>query len=157
VIEKLFRFLFKYPPLMFRQADFTWGLSQPLLLGRRRGSGPGDRGDADVSRAVHRRSGARSRRAGGPAPGGARGVVLLPGAADVDPQGRRPATELPGVLVDDSRSMAIADRDGQTRSDFIKEQLGAKNAKLLDALSQRFVVRMFSFSSSSDRVPSAAT
>ena len=32
MIEKLFRFLFKYPPLMFRQADFTWGLSQPLLL-----------------------------------------------------------------------------------------------------------------------------
>ena len=51
--------------------------------------------------------------------------------------------------------MAIADRDGQTRADFVKQQLGAKNARLLDALSQRFVVRMFSFASSSDRVPGA--
>ena len=52
--------------------------------------------------------------------------------------------------------MAIADRDGQPRSAFIQEQLGAKNAKLLDALSQKFVVRFFRFSSSSSRVASAA-
>jgi hypothetical protein len=32
VVEKLFRFLFKYPPLMFQQGDFTWGLSRPVLL-----------------------------------------------------------------------------------------------------------------------------
>ena len=36
--NRLFRFLFKYPPLVFQQGDFTWGLSRPLLLavGRRR-------------------------------------------------------------------------------------------------------------------------
>jgi hypothetical protein len=32
VLEKLFRFLFKYPLLMFQQGDFTWGLSRPVLL-----------------------------------------------------------------------------------------------------------------------------
>ena len=32
MVEKLFRFLFKYPPLMFQQGDFTWGLSRPVLL-----------------------------------------------------------------------------------------------------------------------------
>jgi hypothetical protein len=32
VAEKLFRFFFKYPPLMFQQGDFTWGLSRPVLL-----------------------------------------------------------------------------------------------------------------------------
>src|SRR5579864_2791693 len=61
-----------------------------------------------------------------------------------------------GVLVDDSRSMVIADRDGQPRSSFVQQQLAGPNAKLLSALSQRFVVRFFSFSSSSARVPSAA-
>ena len=34
-LEKLFRFLFKYPPLMFQQGDFTWGLSRPVLLASR--------------------------------------------------------------------------------------------------------------------------
>ncbi len=61
-----------------------------------------------------------------------------------------------GVLVDDSRSMSIADRDGQTRAAFIQQQLTGPNAKLLAALSQRFVIRFFSFASSSDRVGSAA-
>src|SRR6185295_19047030 len=61
-----------------------------------------------------------------------------------------------GVLIDDSRSMAIADRDGQPRSAFVQQQLNGPNAKLLAALSQRFVVRFFRFSSSSDRVPTAA-
>src|SRR5438105_3841118 len=59
------------------------------------------------------------------------------------------------VLVDNSRSMAIADRDGQARSAFVQQQLNGPNAKLLTALSQRFVVRLFSFASSSDRVGSA--
>src|SRR5262245_66671027 len=61
-----------------------------------------------------------------------------------------------GVLVDDSRSMAIADRDGQPRSAFVQDQLNGPNAKLLSALSQRFVVRFFSFSSSSGRLQKAA-
>ncbi len=38
--------------------------------------------------------------------------------------------------------MSIADLDGQTRSAFIQQQLTGPNAKLLDALSQRFVVRL---------------
>src|SRR5438445_5166592 len=60
------------------------------------------------------------------------------------------------VLVDNSRSMAIADRDGQARSAFVQQQLNGPNAKLLTALSQRFVVRLFSFASSSDRIQSTA-
>ena len=32
MLEAAFRFLFKYPPLMFQQGDFTWGLSRPVLL-----------------------------------------------------------------------------------------------------------------------------
>src|SRR5207237_7332203 len=61
-----------------------------------------------------------------------------------------------GVLVDDSRSMAIADRDGQTRAAFVQQQLTGPNAALIRALSQRFVVRFFSFASSSSRIGSPA-
>src|SRR4051794_618151 len=61
-----------------------------------------------------------------------------------------------GVLVDDSRSMSIADSNGQPRSAFVQQQLSGPNAALLAALSQRFVVRFFSFSSSSNRVGSTA-
>src|SRR5258708_14680550 len=59
-----------------------------------------------------------------------------------------------GVLIDDSRSMAIADRNGETRSAFIQQQLSGPNAKLYAELSKRFVIRLFSFSSSATRVPS---
>src|SRR3954468_3968260 len=61
-----------------------------------------------------------------------------------------------GVLVDDSRSMSIPDSNGQPRSAFVQQQLSGPNAALLAALSQRFVVRFFSFSSSSNRVGSTA-
>src|SRR3954467_6649952 len=52
--------------------------------------------------------------------------------------------------------MSIADRDGQPRSAFVQQQLTGPNAALFAALSQRFVVRFFSFSSSSARVASTA-
>jgi uncharacterized membrane protein len=51
--------------------------------------------------------------------------------------------------------MAIADRDGQPRSAFVRQQLSGPNAALLNALSQKFVVRFFSFSSAANRVASA--
>src|SRR6266478_543252 len=61
-----------------------------------------------------------------------------------------------GVLVDDSRSMLIADRDGQPRSEFVHQQLAGKDSTLLNALSQRFVLRFFRFSSSASRMASAS-
>ena len=39
-----------------------------------------------------------------------------------------------GVLIDDSRSMAIADRDGQPRSQFVQRELSGPNAALLKTL-----------------------
>ncbi len=155
MIEKLFRFLFKYPPLMFRQGDFTWGLSQPLLL--------------VVGVVVAVAVAAMLTYRGLSTVESVRDRVVLVGLrlaalavllfCLVRPtlilKAAVPQQNFLGVLIDDSRSMAIADRDGQTRADFVKEQLGHPKAALLDALSQRFVVRLFSFSSSSDRVATA--
>ena len=61
-----------------------------------------------------------------------------------------------GVLIDDSRSMTIADRDGQARTEFVQQQFGEPTSPLLEALSKRFVLRFFRFSSSADRLNAAA-
>ena len=61
-----------------------------------------------------------------------------------------------GMLVDDSRSMQITDRQSQPRSEFVRHTLAQPDSPLLKALSQRFVLRFFRFSSSAERVESAA-
>jgi len=62
-----------------------------------------------------------------------------------------------GILVDDSRSMTIADRgEGQPRTEFVQQQLGQPDSPLLNALSQRFVLRFFRFSANADRAANAA-
>src|SRR5206468_4752850 len=49
-----------------------------------------------------------------------------------------------------------ADTDGKPRTDFIRQNLGKPDSALLSALSQRFVLRFFRFSSSADRLPAPA-
>jgi uncharacterized membrane protein len=65
-----------------------------------------------------------------------------------------PQQNFVGVLLDDSRSMLIAD-GGQPRADFVRQQFGADSA-LLKALSSRFALRYFRFSSSAARVDGSA-
>jgi uncharacterized membrane protein len=62
------------------------------------------------------------------------------------------------VLLDDSRSMQVADWNGRARADFIRQQF-APDAPLLQALSERFAVRVLRFSSAADRAakPAALT
>src|SRR5213083_224310 len=155
-MERLFRFLFKYPPLMFQQGDFTWGLSRPVLLG--------------VAVAIAVAGAALLTYRGLSTVDSLRDRMVLVGLrlaalavlffCLVRPtlilKAAVPQQNFVGVLIDDSRSMSIADRDGQPRSAFVHQQLGVPHAPLLDALSKRFVLRFFRFSSSSDRVPSAA-
>jgi hypothetical protein len=59
-----------------------------------------------------------------------------------------------GVLVDDSRSMRIADRDGKARTDWVEHQFGGPDSVLLKKLREKFIVRLFSFSSGAQRVDS---
>ena len=61
-----------------------------------------------------------------------------------------------GVLIDDSRSMKIADGEGQARSEFITHNFGRPDSPLLAALSKRFAVRLFRFSASADRLQSGS-
>ena len=57
-----------------------------------------------------------------------------------------------GILIDDSRSMRIADANGAPRGDFARAQFNAPDAALLKTLSERFVLRTFRFSSSATRL-----
>ncbi|OLC45791.1 MAG: hypothetical protein AUH43_15320 [Acidobacteria bacterium 13_1_40CM_65_14] len=155
-MDKLFRFLFKYPPLVFQQGDFAWGLSRPVLL-----VVAGVTAVAIAALFTYRGLSTVDR---------TRDRIVLVGLRlaaltvllfclfrpTLILKAAVPQQNFLGVLIDDSRSMAIADRDGQPRSAFVQQQLNGPSAKLLDALSQRFVVRFFRFSSSSDRVASAS-
>ena len=156
MVDTLFRFLFKYPPLIFQQGDFTWGQSGPVLLAVVAAAAL-----AVLALLTYRGVSATER---------ARDRVVLVGLRlaalavllfclfrpALILKAAVPQQNFLGVLVDDSRSMSIADVDGQTRGSFIQQQFTGPNAKLLQALSQRFVIRFFSFASSSDRVASAA-
>ena len=56
-----------------------------------------------------------------------------------------------GVLLDDSRSMQIADVGGEPRGKFVTDEFGSADRGLLKALSERFTVRTFRFSTSATR------
>jgi uncharacterized membrane protein len=60
-----------------------------------------------------------------------------------------------GILIDDSRSMQIADVNGQARSAFVTSNLTGPEAPALKALSSRFVLRNFKFSAAAQRLASA--
>jgi len=61
-----------------------------------------------------------------------------------------------GVLLDDSRSMRVPDWNGQPRGRFIEEQFGGPDAPIIKALSERFLVRTFHFSSTALRADGEA-
>jgi uncharacterized membrane protein len=59
------------------------------------------------------------------------------------------------VLLDDSRSMQITDWSGdQPRGEFVRQQFGGPSLPVMKALSDRFLVRVFRFSSTAGRLTS---
>jgi hypothetical protein len=154
VLGALFEFLFKYRPTVFEQGDLTLGapvsviiivlvgaaIAVPALMTyfRVRGkSTPRDRRILTVLRIATLMVVAACL---------FRPMLLLSEAV--------PRRNFIGVLLDDSRSMRIADRDGRTRSDFIRDTLG-EQSQLLARLREKFQVRLFRFGTSSVRTDSA--
>jgi uncharacterized membrane protein len=156
VFESVFRFLFKYPLLVFQQGDLSWGVSRAVMLAIVVGAGI-----ALAALLTYKTTGGDQPRRDRAVLIGLRIAVLallviclfrptLILKASV------PQQNFVAVLVDDSRSMTIADTNGQPRSAFVQQQLSGPNASLFKALSDRFVLRFFSFASSVDRQPTAA-
>ncbi len=67
-----------------------------------------------------------------------------------------PHQNVVAVLLDDSRSMRIADVDGQPRSAYVQQEFGAADRGLRQALAERFTVRTLRFSSGLSAAPSGA-
>src|SRR6202012_919036 len=154
--EGIFEFFFKYRPTEFAKASFAFGapLSVALLLLVVAAIGV----PAVMSYAsVRGKSTRRDRWVLGTLRVCAllvlmvclfRPMLLLSAAV--------PQRNYVGVLVDDSRSMRIADKDGKPRGDWIEHQFGGPDSVLLKALRQKFIVRLFRFSSATQRIDSAA-
>src|SRR4051812_2445994 len=116
---------------MFQQGDFTWGLSRPVLLVVAAVAAL-----AVLALLTYRGASATDR---------ARDRVVLVGLRlaalavllfclfrpALVLKAAVPQQNFLGVLVDDSRSMSIADLNGQTRSAFIQQQLAGAHAQLL--------------------------
>jgi uncharacterized membrane protein len=151
-VSDLFKLFFKYPALVFEQGDFAFAASRSTTLGlvilalvagaalvTYRGitteGSPRDRTVLITLRLA---------------------LIALVMFCLLRPslvlKAAVPQQNFLGVLIDDSRSMTIADRDEQPRTAFVQEQLGAADSPLLKALSDRFVLRFFRFSSTADRL-----
>ena len=149
-MDAVFRFFFKYPLLVFEQGDFVLGrLAAGVVavlalaaLARAPRSSPTGRIVSEGTRARDKGVLIALRLA----------LVAVLFFCLIRPtlvlKAAVPQQNFLGVLLDDSRSMLIADRDGQPRSQFVQRQLTGPQAPLLNELSKRFVLRFFKFSSS---------
>ena len=152
MFESLFEFLFKYRPLVFEEGDLTFRPTAVTYLAAVAVVVAGV-----VTFRTYQRVRADSRPLDRAVLTGIRFTVLallllclfrpVLVLSRVVPQ-----QNFLGVLIDDSHSMQIADRDGQTRANFVTQQFGGAESPLLAALADRFALRLFSFSSTTDRI-----
>jgi uncharacterized membrane protein len=147
----VFELLFKYPRFVFDQGDFTLAASRNtfIVVGVLAGL-------AILALVTYRGIDTEGRRRDRAVLAGLRiALVLLLAFCLLRPslvlRAAVPQQNFLGVLIDDSRSMTIADRQGQTRTQFVQEQFTA-DSPVLKALSEKFVLRYFRFSSIADRL-----
>ena len=144
----LFEFLFKYRPLVFAKGDLALGAPWPVLAVLAVGAALAVPAVLSYRR-VQGKTTARDRAALTGLRVAllavlvtclARPMLLLSEAV--------PRRNYVGVLLDDSRSMRIADRDGRRRGDFVRDSLVGDQAVVLASLGERFQVRAFAFGGS---------
>ena len=155
MLDALFTFLFKYPYLVFEQGLFAFGANRSMWL-----TATIVAAGALYALWTYRQVAAlqgRDRavllfsRVGLFAVvlfGLLRPMLLLKVAV--------PQQNFVGILIDDSRSMQVADQDGKPRSAFTLDEFGRPDSPLLMALGKRFNLRIFRFSSAAERLQSAA-
>jgi hypothetical protein len=158
--ESLFAFLFKYRPAVFEKGDFALGAPTSVIVLLIAGALIGVPAILTYA-AVRGKSTRRDRVILGSLRGAAilllvfclfRPLLLLSAAV--------PQRNYVGVLIDDSRSMQIADVDAgdarpQTRADVVRHLLAGPDSTIRRALGDRFLVRYFRFSSATQRIASA--
>ncbi|MCY4028093.1 MAG: glutamine amidotransferase [Acidobacteria bacterium] len=149
MFEPIFEFLFKYRPLVFEQGDFAIRAPWAIALGA-----------AAVAGALTLRTYAQVRGNSQPLDRAVLAAIRLGAIAVVAFCLLQPVVVLSsvvpqqnflGVLVDDSRSMQIADRDETERLRFVEDRFRA-GGDLRTALEERFALRFFGFSTETDRL-----
>jgi hypothetical protein len=151
VFESLFTFLFKYQPLVFEQGTFVFWATRSMWL------------VAATAAAAALYALWTYRRLAFLAGRGRATLLTLRIAlfAVVVFALLRPTLQLKvavpqqnfvGVLLDDSRSMQVADLEGHPRGNYVTENFGGATSPLLAKLSEKFVVRTYRFSSFTERL-----
>ncbi len=148
----LFEFFFKYRPTVFQQGDFTLGAPAPIAIMLLVGAAIAVPAVLSYG-TVKGKSSPRDRWI-------LRGLrmaalvvlviclmrpMLILNAAV-------PQRNFVGVLIDDSRSMQIADRGGKERAAWIRDSVTAENSALLKSLRAKFQVKVFRFGSTATRL-----
>ena len=150
--ESVFEFLFKYRPLLFERGELSLGVSWPIILA----------GFVAVVlavptvlryRDVRGKSTARDRLV----LTGLRAAALLLVLFCLFRPSLILSTVVPqrsfvGILLDDSRSMQIADVEDEPRGGFIQHTFGPEGSALAKALSDKFMLRFFRFSETAQRL-----
>ncbi len=149
-LESIFTFLFKYRPLVFEKGRLAFGTSLSLTIvavsifvilavvvlaySQARAKG---RRDVFVLGTLRLSALALLLFCL------ARPMLLIPTVV--------PQRNFLGIVVDDSRSMRIADRDETPRSEFVEHNLAGPDSALRAALAERFMLRFFRFSGDTER------
>ena len=149
--ESVFTFLFKYRPLVFEKGQLAFGTPLSLaivgstlfvilvlvVLGYSRARAKGRR---DVLVLATLRLSALALLLFCLA----RPMLLIPTVV--------PQRNFLGIVIDDSRSMRIADRDETPRVEFVQRSFADPDSALRAALAERFMLRFFRFSSETERL-----
>ncbi len=152
MFDAIFEFFFKYRPLMFEQGDFAFRASWIGGLGVLAAIAAG---------VVTWRSYTQVRGNSQPIDRLALTVVRLAAFALLAFCLMQPVLILSsvvpqqnflGVLIDESRSMRIADTEETPRLQFVQEQLASTDAPLRAALNERFSLRFFGFNNETNRL-----
>ncbi len=155
-LEGIFQFLFKYRPTEFAKGSFAFGASWSIVVLLVAAAVVGIPAVLSYT-LVRGKSTKRDRWVLGTLRVAAlallvgclfRPMLLLSAAV--------PQRNYVGVLIDDSRSMQIADHGGKPRSDWVEHAFGGPDSAILKALKQKFIVRLFRFSSNAERIDSMA-
>ncbi|MEP6783771.1 MAG: hypothetical protein ABI983_08880, partial [Acidobacteriota bacterium] len=151
MLDALFRFFFDLSPVVFTQGEFRFAASTGSYLAAAAVAIAGV-----LAIVAYRRSHGKARTRDRVALAAIRlailGIILL---CMFRPllvvKAAVPQQNFLGVLIDDSRSMQIADVGGQPRASYVKSEFGANTRGILKALSDRFTVRTFRFSGAPSR------
>ena len=150
----LFRFLFKYDLLIFEQGKFVFAATRSMWIVAAIAGAAAIYAVFTYRRLLNVTTGERVRLLALRVP-----LFLLVLFALLRPtlllKVAVPQQNFVGIVLDDSRSMQIADEAGKPRSEFVKDEFGRVDGPLLTALAKRFVVRIFRFSNSAERLQSS--